>query len=296
MTLVFEDLREIQRQFGYLPADQLRSLATKIDVPLSRLHSVASFYPHFRLSPPPKIDVRVCQDMSCHLRGARELRADLDSAFPQVEKTDVRVGGVSCLGRCDEAPAVAINDHIYSSANRERVMEMVGGALAGGHLPHPAHVRRGDKCASDPYANAEGARYAAVRNVVTSGDWNSAFSTLKASGLRGLGGAGFPTESKWQLVRQAAGTEKYVVCNADESEPGTFKDRFILTHLPHLVIEGMILAGVLTGARTGILYIRHEYEEQEEILRDEIGKCREQGLIGKNILGSEFTFELETFR
>jgi len=295
VTLVFEDLREIQRQFGYLPADQLRSLATKIDVPLSRLHSVASFYPHFRLSPPPKIDVRVCQDMSCHLRGACELRADLDSAFPQVEKTDVRVGGVSCLGRCDEAPAVAINDHIYSSANRERVMEMVGGALAGGHLPHPARVRRGDKCASDPYANAAGARYAAVRNVVTSRDWNSAFTTLKASGLRGLGGAGFPTESKWQLVRQAAGTEKYVVCNADESEPGTFKDRFILTHLPHLVIEGMILAGVLTGARTGILYIRHEYEEQEEILRDEIGRCREQGLIGKNILGSEFAFELETF-
>jgi NADH:ubiquinone oxidoreductase subunit F (NADH-binding) len=96
-------------------------------------------------------------------------------------------------------------------------------------------------------------------------------------------------------VRQAAGPEKYVVCNADESEPGTFKDRFILTHLPHLVIEGMILAGVLAGARTGIVYIRHEYEEQEEILREEIRKCREQGLIGKNILGSDITFELDTF-
>ena len=293
--MVFEDLREIQRQFGYIPAEQLRTLARKIDVPLSRLHSVASFYPHFRLTPPPRVDVRVCQDMSCHLRQACSLRASLDDAFPQANSPDVRVSGVSCLGRCDEAPAVSVNDRIYSGMTEERVMVMIGDALSGKALPHPPHPKRDAKCASDPYQNEIGARYAVVRSVVASRDWNSAFAALKASGLRGLGGAGFPTESKWQLVRQAAGTEKYVVCNADESEPGTFKDRFILTHLPHMVIEGMILAGVLTGAQTGILYIRHEYEEQEKILQEEIRKCREQGLLGSNILGSEFTFELNTF-
>jgi NADH:ubiquinone oxidoreductase subunit F (NADH-binding)/NADH:ubiquinone oxidoreductase subunit E len=293
--LVFEDLREIQRQFGYIPAEQLRTLARKIDVPLSRLHSVASFYPHFRLTPPPRVDVRVCQDMSCHLRQACGLRASLDDAFPQANSPDVRVSGVSCLGRCDEGPAVSINDRIYGAMTEERVMVMIGDALSGKPLPHPPHPKRDAKCASDPYQNEIGARYAVVRSVVASGDRNSAFATLKASGLRGLGGAGFPTESKWQLVRQAPGTEKYIVCNADESEPGTFKDRFILTHLPHMVIEGMILAGVLTGARTGILYIRHEYEEQEKILQEEIRKCREQGLLGTNILGSEFTFELNTF-
>ena len=293
--MVFEDLREIQRQFGYIPAEQLRTLARKIDVPLSRLHSVASFYPHFRLTPPPRVDVRVCQDMSCHLRQACSLRASLDDAFPQANSPDVRVSGVSCLGRCDEAPAVSVNDRIYSGMTEERVMVMIGDALSGKALPHPPHPKGDAKCASDPYQNEIGARYAVVRSVVASRDWNSAFAALKASGLRGLGGAGFPTESKWQLVRQAAGTEKYVVCNADESEPGTFKDRFILTHLPHMVIEGMILAGVLTGAQTGILYIRHEYEEQEKILQEEIRKCREQGLLGSNILGSEFTFELNTF-
>jgi formate dehydrogenase beta subunit len=293
--LVFEDLREIQRQFGYIPAEQLRTLAKKIDVPLSRLHSVASFYPHFRLTPPPKVEVRVCQDMSCHLREACSLRASLDDVFPQGNSPDVRVSGVSCLGRCDEAPAVSINDRIYGAMTEERVMVMIGDAIAGKALPHHPHPRRDAKCASDPYQNEIGARYAVVRSVVASRDWNSAFATLKASGLRGLGGAGFPTESKWQLVRQATGSEKYVVCNADESEPGTFKDRFILTHLPHMVIEGMILAGVLTGAQTGILYIRHEYEEQEKILQEEIRKCREQGLLGPNILGSDFTFELNTF-
>src|SRR4029077_771237 len=97
-----------------------------------------------------------------------------------------------------------------------------------------------------------------------------ALSTLKASELRGLGGAGFPTEMKWQIVRRMASPEKYIVCNADESEPGTFKDRFILTHMPHLVIEGMIVAGLSTGAEQAILYIRHEYEEQEHILTAEI--------------------------
>src|SRR6202030_3818640 len=126
-------------------------------------------------------------------------------------------------------------------------------------------------------------------------DWAGAFATLKAAGLRGLGGAGFPTESKWQLVRQASGTEKYIVCNADESEPGTFKDRFILTHLPHLVIEGMILASILTGAKKGILYIRHEYEEQEEILHAEIERCKKDKLLGLSILGTDLTFELEIF-
>ncbi|MGD0403202.1 MAG: NADH-ubiquinone oxidoreductase-F iron-sulfur binding region domain-containing protein [Candidatus Acidiferrales bacterium] len=293
--MVFEDLREIQRQFGYIPAEQLRTLARKIDVPLSRLHSVASFYPHFRLTPPPKVDVRVCQDMSCHLRQACSLRASLDDAFPQANSPDVRVSGVSCLGRCDEGPAVSVNDRIYGAMTEERVMVMIADAISGKPLPHPPHTKRDAKCASDPYQNDIGARYAVLRSVVASRDWNSAFATLKASGLRGLGGAGFPTESKWQLVRQAAGAEKYVVCNADESEPGTFKDRFILTHLSHMVIEGMILAGVLTGAQTGILYIRHEYEEQEKILQEEIRKCREQRLLGPNILGSEFTFELNTF-
>jgi len=170
---------------------------------------------------------------------------------------------------------------------------MVGDVLAGGALPEISQVHRSVRCASDPYG--EGEHYQTIERLIKSRDWAATFETLKASGLRGLGGAGFPTESKWQLVRQAAGPEKFIVCNADESEPGTFKDRFILTHLPHLVIEGMILAGVLTGAQKGILYIRHEYEDQEKILHEEIRRCARNGLLGAKILGSEFSFELEIF-
>ena len=108
---------------------------------------------------------------------------------------------------------------------------------------------------------------------------------LKASGLAGLGGAGFPTGMKWETVRNAPGTEKYVICNADESEPGTIKDRFILEHLPHLVAEGMIIAGLVTGAKRGIMYIRHEYHLQEHIFREEIEHAREIGAVGRTSSG-----------
>ena len=289
--MIFDDLREIQRQFGYLPPEQLRDLAKRSDVPLYRLHGVASFYPHFRLTPPPKADVCVCQDMSCHLRGADELRARLEESL---HGQDAVVRGISCLGRCDQAPAVAINDRIYSHVTAAEFERVAREAASLGELPEPPHTKRSVACKSDPYPSAA-ERYGAVRRLVQSRDWNGTLETLKASGLRGLGGAGFPTESKWQLVRKEAGPEKYIVCNADESEPGTFKDRFILTHIPHLVIEGMILAGLITGAQKGVLYLRHEYPEQEEILEEEIRRCKKEGLLGRNVLGSELVFELELF-
>ena len=289
--MIFDELRGIQRQFGYLPAEQLRNLAKKIDVPLYRLHGVASFYPHFRLTPPPKADVCVCQDMSCHLQGADSLRSRLGETL---QGADVAVRGISCLGRCDQAPAVAINHHIYTQVTAAQVAEIVRDGVSEGELPEPPHAKRGAQCATDPYSSAA-ERYGAVRRLVQTREWDAALNVLKASGLRGLGGAGFPTEPKWQFVRKEPGPEKYIVCNADESEPGTFKDRFILTHIPHLVIEGMILAGLITGAQKSVLYLRHEYGEQEEILDEEIRRCKRDGLLGQSILDSELAFELELF-
>jgi len=109
------------------------------------------------------------------------------------------------------------------------------------------------------------------------------------------GGAGFPTGNKWEIVRNAPGKAKYIVCNADESEPGTIKDRFIMETVPHLVIEGMITAGLVTGAQQGILYIRHEYEEPRRCCQKEIERCYQAGLLGKRILGSNMSFDLEIF-
>ncbi len=291
--MIVEQLRAVQRQFGFLPAEQLVALSKKIDVPVTRLHQVASFFPHFRLTPPPKADVRICRDMSCHLKGADQLRANLERRFVGARKEEVTIGGVSCLGQCDHAPACAINDLIYGDLHETLVEEMILGVLARGELPDPHHPFPEVECASDPYRGKE--RYAAVRRLVESRGFNAALEILKGSGLRGLGGAGFPTAAKWQAVRDRPDPEKYIVCNGDESEPGTFKDRFILTYIPHLTIEGMIAAGLITGARKGVLYIRHEYEYQIAICEEEIRRCRQEGLVGQHILGSDLTFELEVF-
>ncbi len=291
--MIFDDLRAIQSQYGYLPGEQLEALSERTQIPLYRIHGVADFYPHFHLAPPPKVTLKVCADMSCHLRGADALRTGLKQRFQGMSEKDVLIGDVSCLGQCDGAPSISINDHIFRGVTPAQAEALVLTALGGSGLPHmPAgEITKG--LASDPYHDGE--NYGALRRVAASRDWDGVIAQLKASGLSGLGGAGFPTGIKWEAVRRAPGTEKYVVCNADESEPGTIKDRFIMQNLPHLVIEGMILAGLVTGAQKGILYIRHEYEAQEKILHDEIEHCYEAGLLGENVLGSGLKFDLEIF-
>jgi len=291
--LIFDDLRAIQNQYGYLPGEQLETLSERSQIPLYRLHGVADFYPHFHLKPPPKVTFRVCADMSCHLRGADTLRTGLKQRFQGMSESDVLIGEVSCLGQCDGAPAVSINDHIYRGVTAAQAEALVLTALGGSSLPHMPAAEKTNDLVSDPYRDSE--HYDALRRIVATRDWDGVIAQLKASGLSGLGGAGFPTGVKWEAVRKAPGPEKYVVCNADESEPGTIKDRFILQNLPNLVIEGMILAGLVTGGQKGILYIRHEYEPQEKILEEEIERCYREGILGESVLGSGLKFDLELF-
>ncbi len=288
---MFEELRQIQHEYGYLPVEQLQLLAGKIQLPLSQIHAVASFYPHFRLTPPPRVDVRVCGDMTCHIRGGPEVKAALQQAFRGTE--DVVIRDVSCLGRCDQAPAVCVNELIYPAMTASGTVAMARDVLAGRQLPAEPRGTEKVRVASDPYEGKP--TYGVVRKFVETRDWAGVIAALKNSSLRGMGGAGFPTGMKWEIVRNAPGTERYIVCNADESEPGTIKDRFIMEQVPWLVIEGMIMSGLVTGARKGILYIRHEYEGPREILQEEIARCYAQGLLGKGILGSDLTFDLEIF-
>lgn len=291
--MIFDELRAIQLRFGYLPKAELESLSQRTQTPLYQIHSVASFYPHFHLAPPAKAEVRICDDMSCHLNGSCELRAELRRRFAGMRPEDVDMKNVSCLGRCDQAPAVAVNDEIFVNMNADKVEDLARQAIRGDHLhaehPHVARVA----CASDPYGDGE--KYGVLRRLVSSRDWDGVLALLKEAELRGMGGAGFPTSMKWDLVRKQADPVKYIVCNADESEPGTIKDRFIISHLPHLVIEGMAIAGVVTGAKKGIFYIRHEYPLQEEIFGEELRRCAKAGVLGKKILGSDLDFELEVF-
>jgi NADH:ubiquinone oxidoreductase subunit F (NADH-binding) len=188
---------------------------------------------------------------------------------------------------------VSINDHILEAVTESEVRDLVL-AAGDGKLKERAHPEVSPPALrTDPYGGTP--RYEAVQRFLASPDVEPVLATLKQSGLRGLGGAGFPTGDKWRFVLQARGDTKYVVCNADESEPGTIKDRFIMESVPHLLIEGMVIAGLVTGARQGYIYLRHEYGRAEHALERALAEARTRGVIGPRVLGSERTFELELF-
>jgi NADH:ubiquinone oxidoreductase subunit F (NADH-binding)/NADH:ubiquinone oxidoreductase subunit E len=291
--MIIQELSLIQKTHSYLPAEELQALSRRINVPLYRLHGLASFYPHFRLQPPPKVDVRVCHDMACLLRGAADLRAIARTAVDASPLTDAQVGTTACLGQCDGAPAIVVNDHIYINASVQRIMALLDSLANGRTLRRQRFSTPDTAFVCDPYNGAS--PYDALRRLVHGGDSAAVIAALKASGLRGMGGAGFPTGVKWELVQQAPGEVKYVICNADESEPGTFKDRVILQTLPDLVLEGMALAAVTVGARKAIIYIRHEYARQRDVLLKTLRQRQADGVLGSYMMGSSHHVDFEVF-
>ena len=252
-------LHEIQREHGWLPREELVLLARDRRRPLYEIEGLISFYPHFRTEPPPeRAEVACCHDLSCWLHGSDERLAELQA------DSSIEVREVSCIGRCDRAPAVSTDT---------------------------AGVLRSDvQRANDPYET--GSRDYRVLRAALAGelDTGELIAELKESGLRGMGGAGFPTGTKWELVAKQEAEPKYAICNADESEPGTFKDRQIMAEQPHLVIEGLVLGMLATGCREGWIFIRHEYEPEEEVLREELERLRGLGLLD----GTDLTVDIFT--
>jgi NADH:ubiquinone oxidoreductase subunit F (NADH-binding)/NADH:ubiquinone oxidoreductase subunit E len=289
-------LKAIQHEHGYVPVAALQELSARTNTPLYQLHGVISSFPHFRTAAPPPVEVLVCDDMSCHRRGSSELLAAVQQQVAREGPAGTVVRTVSCLGRCDRAPACAVNETILSRQTLETLVGHMANAAVGGTIGHERVTPAGGTLRVDPYPDT-GQRYGAARKLAAAGDAGATavIAALKASNLRGMGGAGFPTGLKWEIVRGATGDTKYIVCNGDESEPGTFKDRFILENAPHLLVEGMLLAGLVTGARHGIVYIRHEYEGQIEVVEHELERARKLGAIGPDVFGSGRAFEMEVF-
>ena len=292
--MVIDELKEIQHRFGYLPEAELHRLSERTKIPVSEIFGVASFYPHFHLEPRPELEIQYCSDLSCHLRGSQELRSKLENWVDGHSDHKIKLEAISCLGRCDRAPALAVNEKIYAGQQVGEILPLLSGALQGSPLPEPAaSPPAATTYGSDPYKDGQ-PRYQALRRLLEGGNEEAALEALKSTGLRGLGGAGFPTGTKWDIVRQTEGDTKYVVCNADESEVGTIKDREILKE-PHLLVEGMAVGGLITGSTKGIIYLRHEYPEQQASLEAEIRTARQAKLLGKGLLGTKTDFELEVF-
>jgi len=301
--VVISRLNEIQERFGYIPARELNELAKELGKPVHELHGVASFYPFYRLKPPPRATLHVCGDVSCHMKGAPKLKAQLE-AMAAASGGQVEVKHCSCLGQCDGAPAMLINDNVHARVSMDELVASCEAAVTGKEVPHRHYEPAKGPFKTDPYAR-EQERYGALKALVASGDIGGAggggaggaavLAKLTAANLKGMGGAGFPTARKWDTVRGQPPGQKYIICNADECEVGTFKDREILKNLPYLVIEAMTIAGLVTGADTGFIYCRHEYHEQIHILQDELKKARLLGLVGDNVLGTGRKFDLTVF-
>jgi formate dehydrogenase/NADH-quinone oxidoreductase subunit F len=285
-------LNAIQARLGWLPREELEELAREMRRPRYEIEGIVSFYPHFRTTPPPRVALHVCHDLSCWLRGGEDRIAEVKARYGA--DTDVELVEVSCLGRCDTAPALAVNEH---PAPVSEVDALVGAARGEG-VGEAVAASRTEPWPNDPYpaGSGIGERYRSLRALLA-GELSAAdvVAALSASGLRGMGGAGFPTGKKWELVAGAADPVKYAVCNADESEPGTFKDRQILADQPHLVLEGLLLGMAVVGAEQGWVFIRHEYGPEERVLRAEIDALRAAGVTGPDACGSGRRLDLEVF-
>lgn len=282
-------LMALQESQGAVSDEALRELSRAENVPLYRLEGLRSFYPVFREEPGAPVQVHVCRDVVCRMAGGASHCSEVREALSNRE--DVEVVEVSCLGQCDHAPAAAINDKPVEGSP-EDIRDYVTGARP---MPEEPTTPSRASWPGDPY-EGPGEHYGILRELVAGGNPDDVIQALKDSGLRGLGGAAFPTGMKWDFTRRAAGDEKYVICNADESEPGTFKDRVVLEEQAHLVVEGMIIgAWVLGNAREGIVYLRHEYGRGEHALEAAIKEAYSKGALGQNIFGSDFSFDLEVF-
>jgi formate dehydrogenase beta subunit len=267
--LLIEHLHLLQDHFGCLYARHLAALAEEMRLALVEVYEVASFYAHFDIvmddeSPPPPLTVRVCDSLSCELAGAASLLDGLGSRLGD----GVRVIRAPCMGGCDRAPVVAIGQVLHEHATVDNV---VGAVDAGEtHLPIPEFV------GLETYRAAGGYR---LLEACLAGERKPEhlIEILEHSGLRGLGGAGFPTGRKWRLVCQEP-APRLLAVNGDEGEPGTFKDRYFLETDPHRMIEGMLIAAWVVEAAEVYIYLRDEYPQCLAILESEIAAVEAAGL------------------
>ncbi len=267
--LLIEHLHLLQDTYGCLHARHLAALAEEMRLALVEVYEVASFYAHFDIvldgeAPPPPLTVRVCDSLTCALSGAHELLKSL----PQRLGPGVRVVRAPCMGGCHKAPVTAIGHALHEHATLDSVAEAVAAKATHPHLPSyigldAYRAKGGYRLLSDCLAGRR--------------DLDGVLKALEDSGLRGLGGAGFPTGRKWRFVRQEAGPRLMAV-NADEGEPGTFKDRHYLESDPHRFLEGMLIGAWAVEAGAVYIYLRDEYPQCREILLAEIAKLEAAGI------------------
>jgi len=268
--LLIEHLHLIQDKFGCLSAAHLRALAEEMRLSMAEVYEVATFYAHFDVvkeneTPPPALTIRVCDSLTCELAGAQALKAALEDGM---DPGAVRVMRAPCMGRCDTAPTVELGHNHIDFATVAKIEAAI--ATHDTHPVIPDYQRLAEY-------RAEGG-YARLAELRVGGNVDAVQDVIATSGLRGLGGAGFPSGRKWSFVRAAEGP-RYLAVNGDEGEPGTFKDRHLLEREPHMFLEGMLIAAWAVEAETCFVYMRDEYPAVLEILATEIAALEDAGIV-----------------
>jgi NADH-quinone oxidoreductase subunit F len=300
-TQLLPALLEAQQLYRHLPEPVAAAIGHALDVPLADVHGVISFYSMLYDEPTGRTMVRICTSPRCAQVGGKEALAELCNHLgvrPGETTPDgaYTVEEVPCLCLCDLAPAALVGDtpvaHIHPEAPAEwlEAPEVAGlGHLGGEPLRLLARTGRIPPAEVEAYEAHDG--FAGLRRALSRTP-EAVVEEITASGLVGRGGAAFPTGRKWAFTAAAPGTIRYVVCNGDESEPGTFKDRVLMEGDPLAVIEGMLIAGYAIGAEEGFIYIRGEYPRAQRIMGEALDNMRAAGYLGQNILGSDFSFEI----
>ncbi len=295
-TRLLDVAREVQARERCVSNDAMRLIAKALRAPLVEVEALVSFYAFLSREPTGEHVIHLSDCPAC--RGAdggktaQALQEALGIRFGQTT-ADRRfsLARTSCIGLCDQGPAALADMRPVPGLTAARVPELLGalraGGLAAGQFPVLDHVRKRDQVVLGDRQPGAGLRRAITLSPA------DLIAEVKASRLRGRGGAGFPTGSKWELAQRAGGTRKVIVCNADEGEPGTFKDRIIFSLEPGLVLEGMAVAGWAVGASLGIIYLRAEYEFLLERILGAAEEARRAGLLGRDILGHKgFDFDV----
>lgn len=302
-TALLPALQLAQKIYGYVPEQAAAAIADKLHVPLADVHGVLEFYALLYRAPVGKTVIHVCADPVCAMAGSDAILKQTTQTFElggaRKDKTPmITIERSPCLGLCEHAPALLVQSTPLVQPESISWEDLVAGkgkkprSIVGGDISIlTANCRKGQITWLKEYETQGG--YIALRKALQMMKPQEVIEEVKASGLVGRGGAAFPTGLKWESAARESSQPKYVVCNADEAEPGTFKDRVLMENDPHRIIEGILIAAYAIGATYGYMYIRGEYEYQYQVVSRAVEEARQAGYIGHNILQSGFNFEIE---
>ncbi len=300
-TRLLQILHDIQDELDYISPETMEYLANKLEIPITRVQSVVEFYSFFHSKPNGKFRILFSDNITDRMLGNKDLFDHMLNRLhlePDTVSEDglVSVGMTSCTGMCDQGPALLINNMPITHLTPRRIDEICDLVKSGLPVSNwPSHyfkvdnnIRRADELLATAYNMGD-----AIKAAVAKGA-QGMLDEMKRSNLRGRGGAGFTTGVKWELCRNSQSDERFIVCNADEGEPGTFKDRVLLQSFAGHVFEGMTIAGFTTGAKQGFVYLRAEYKYLVKSLQIFLENMRAAGFLGQNILGIDgFDFDIE---